>query len=170
MSSDDYLGDVEVVKHFEVLIKSFEDYKNSIDSILTPLKQFLIRLNALINPTSEIKIKVLSTPSSNEIISNIEEAINDMRTQVKEIANIIKEVEKISKESKIKCDKCDGEGEIYNRVYDKVDGTIQETLRGEICNKCKGRGYLYLSNTLVSHLKIIEVLKLLLIKVPTDKD
>jgi RecJ-like exonuclease len=93
-----------------------------------------------------------------------------MRTQVKEIANIIKEVEKISKESKIKCDKCNGEGEIYNRMYYNVNGTIQETLREEACDKRKGKGYLYLSNTLASHLKIIEVLKLLLIKVPTEKE
>ncbi|MEM2260748.1 MAG: hypothetical protein QXY65_06750 [Candidatus Methanomethylicaceae archaeon] len=171
--SSDYLGDKEVVKQFETLIKAFEEYKKHIDSILEFFGQFLDRLNALVNSTSltsKTKMKLLSAPSSDEIKANIEETINDMRTQVKKIADIVKEIERISKESKIKCDKCKGEGEVYTLIYDKIDGMVQETLGGETCDKCKGKGYLYLSNTLISHLKkIIETLKLLFEKVSIEE-
>jgi hypothetical protein len=142
-------GDEELIELLSKLAGEIKNYAEIFLSVHENLDKSIIRLNALVHPTAENKLKAISLPPVDSISNNIKENIYDAKDKTKTIVSLLKKVEDIVNNSRIECSFCNGKGEISTQSYYRERETIEPFLETKKCSACNGNGYLDVSGTVV---------------------
>ncbi|MEM3488807.1 MAG: hypothetical protein QXJ62_07150 [Nitrososphaeria archaeon] len=145
--SESAKGDEELIWLLSTLAGEIKNYAELFLSISKDLDNSIIRLNAVVYPTSENKLKAISLPSMDSIGNSIRENIDDAKNKTKEIVSLLKKAENIMNNSRIECSFCNGKGEVSVLSYYRDEETIQPYFETKKCPKCYGDGYLEVSGT-----------------------
>ncbi|MBS7649591.1 MAG: hypothetical protein QXH91_06270 [Candidatus Bathyarchaeia archaeon] len=145
--SESAKGDEELIGLLSKLAAEIKNYAELFLSISKDLDDSIIRLNAVIYPTPENRLKAISLPSMDSIGSSVRENVNDAKNKTKEIVSLLKKAEDIMNNLKIECSFCDGKGEVSVLSYHRDKETIQPYFETKKCPKCYGDGYLEVSET-----------------------
>lgn len=138
-------GDKQVLSFFNALQNAFRNYGDNIANISSLLDTAIIKLNALIEPTPQNKLKAINLPSIQELNEKINQSIDQLFNQKKKIEEILLTMSKVLEDAKIKCDFCRGEGELRKPGYVREEDMITPIYEYEACPICDGLGYLTIS-------------------------
>ena len=143
----------------------FKGYGDDIHEISSLLEKAILRINVLIEPTSENKLKVLSIPSMEELNKKISEKMNRIHERKENITKYIQSINKVLENGKIKCDNCNGEGKVKRLRYEREDDIITPFYEYEPCPTCGGSGYFAISEEVRRRgYEILKALKMIITK------
>jgi len=130
---------------FKSLQGTLKSYGENINEISSLLDKAILRVNALIDPTPENKLKVLSLPPIEELSRKINENIDQLYERKKEITKHLQNINKVLEDARIKCESCNGEGKVKRLKYEREDNIIMSFYERELCSTCGGLGYFTIS-------------------------
>jgi hypothetical protein len=145
MSNKFNKGDELLLKLVQNLSNEIKNYAQIFFTLQKTLNNSIIRFDAVINPTSENKLKAVSLPSMDIISNEIKLTINNAKTRTKNIIQILKKLEMVLDQSKIECASCNGKGEIQVQSYYREEDLIQPYIISKNCPECEGKGYFEVS-------------------------
>mgnify|MGYP001047062442 FL=1 len=141
--SDPVKGDVALVNTLGELAAEIDNYSRTFTSISERLKKSIFRFNAVIEPTSENKLKAYNIPPMEVVGSEIEDLAVRAKDQSNSIATSINMMANIIRTSIIKCPTCKEKGQVVRQSV--IREGIQPIISMDRCPDCKGKGYLVIS-------------------------
>jgi len=138
-------GDEYILNFFQNLCGLLKDYENHVNTIASSLQHITMRINALINPTPENKLKVVGLPPSNKLSIRIGNHSKKLRKLRENILQKIEKLKDILNDSKVPCPRCEGKGRIQKRKLVRWEKFADYIREYEPCPTCNGSGYFPIS-------------------------
>jgi len=142
-------GDHHVLTLFNDLKNLMDEYGKIINEISSLINNIIMRMIARIDPTPQNKLKVINLPKTNEINTEIDNRINNLKEIKSEILVEIKEIEDVLNNRKVLCPECKGQGEIPKKEYFREEDFIIPEIKYEACRICNGQGFLGISKEIL---------------------
>lgn len=151
MEPEDY-----VMEMFQELHDLISYCIEGLEEVLAEYEKGLVRLEAIVNPTTANKLKALSQPFMDDISENLRKSVNKFQ-QIwkKQIKEHVVKLNTIIESSQIPCKECRGTGEkeVPKRITE--DEYSYVTLEREPCPQCEGQGYFEIPRDLSQQASIL---------------
>lgn len=151
-----------VLEQLRDISNQIKDYLMATGDVNDIMGHMITRLEAIVNPTPEFKIKAISVPPMSTLSEAMGSKARQMNSLIKEALIMITELASDLDKGYVKCPKCQGLGEIEEEIIQRDRESVDAYKNFYTCPSCNGNKVIPISSDLISNcLEAINGLKLL---------
>ena len=129
----------------EVSLRIQDSFRASGDAN-TITEYMMTRLEAIVNPTPELKIRAISAQPMKALAEAMVSAIREMNSSIKETQNQVSSLTTAVESGYVQCPTCSGSGDIEEGAIQRDEESVGAYTQYKTCPACNGNKVLPISS------------------------